>query len=426
LQYESGGYYDIKYTIPDKIGQERIVHAKGRAWFNADKVAYRFNGTLQDITIQEKAHTELEHARDRARMAIESANLGTYEVDLLTDELTTSDRFNAIWGLDQGLPRKELIAHIHPEDRAMRMKANRDALITGSIDYETRIIHQEGATRWIKVKGVVSYNVQGDPLRLTGVIQDITEQKTSEEILTLQVAERTLALQQSNDDLMQFAHVISHDLKEPVRKVKVFGSRIVDEMGDRLSPKAHLYLQKIENAALRMSDMIDGVLNYSSLSATAEPFETVNLDEILQQLEHDLEIAIQQKSASITRHALPTVKGIPVLIYQLFYNLLNNALKFSRLAPGPVINVSFVSMEKGGFVRIAVADNGIGFDNSFAESIFETFKRLNSKDRFEGTGLGLSLCKKIVERHGGTISASGRPGEGATFALTLPVSNNNN
>ena len=424
LQFESGGYYDVIYTIFDKGNTERIVHAKGRAWFNEDKIAYRFNGTLQDITIQEKARLDLEQAKERARLAIESADLGTYEVDLTTDMLTSSDRFNAIWGQTHTVSRNDLIQLIHPGDRNIRMAANRDALITGNIDYETRILWQDRSEHWIRVKGVVSYDSESKPVRITGVVQDITEQKRSEETLTLQVLERTLALQKSNDDLTQFAHVISHDLKEPVRKVKIFGSRIIEEFDAQLPPRGHLYLQKIATAADRMSDMIDGVLNYSSLSAANNPFAPVDLDHIFQQLEHDLEILIHQKSARVRRTPLPIVRGIPVLIYQLFYNLLNNALKFSRPSIDPIIDVASSIIDNERFISISIADNGIGFDNTFSASIFETFTRLNSKDRFEGTGLGLSLCRRIVERHGGTISATGRPDLGATFVLTLPMDNN--
>jgi signal transduction histidine kinase len=318
LQYESGGFYDITYTIVNKItGESRVVRAKGRAWFNDEKIAYRFNGTLQDITEQEQARLTLEQAEQRA---------------------------------------------------------------------------------WL-------------------------EQKQFAEELTKQVKERTLQLQRSNEDLMQFAHVITHDLKEPVRKIKIFSSRIKEETIGAMPEKTDLFLGKIKNAADRMSDMIEGVLNYSSLGATEEGFTDVNLNEVFHDIRTDLDVLLQQKTATLVYEKLPTVKGAPILIYQLFYNLVNNSLKFIRKGVPPIIIIksAFIQENDAELAEITVSDNGIGFDQDQALNIFNSFTRLNSKDVYEGTGLGLALSKKIVERHGGSISAIGIPNKGASMIIKLPA-----
>jgi len=240
---------------------------------------------------------------------------------------------------------------------------------------------------------------------------------------TLELSQLNISLQRSNEDLQQFAHVASHDLKEPVRKIRTFGSRLQDEYADILPDRARLFLDKIHNATERMFSMIDGVLAYSMLNASGQPIEKVDLNEVLKNIESDLEIIIQQKKATIKKGHLPTIEGASVLIHQLFYNLLNNSLKFSKADTTPVI---YISGEIKGtadepIAEIGFADNGIGFDSQHAQTIFDTFARLNSKDKYEGTGLGLSLCKKIVERHHGTVTAMGTKNNGAVFTIKLPL-----
>jgi PAS domain S-box-containing protein len=424
MQYDSGGFYDIVYTIVNAItGQERVVRAKGRAWFNEERVAYRFNGILQDITEQENTRLKIVKAEETARLAIGSADLGTYEIDLLSGEIIVSDRYNAIFGISEITDKGKIEEMMHPEDKASRIRAHTDSERTGNLDYETRVRWEDGSEHWVRVKGRYIYNETGKPMRLIGVVQDITEQKQFAEQLTQQVAERTLELQRSNEDLLQFAHVITHDLKEPVRKVKIFSNRIKEEMKEVLPPKVDLYLDKIHHASDRMFSMIEGVLNYSSLNADDEAVDFIDLNEVIRSIQGDLEIMIQQKAARIEYAALPAIQGAPILIYQLFYNLINNSLKFSKNGINPLITLSssLVREEGRDLARVTVADNGIGFDQQYAGNIFNTFARLHSKDKFEGTGMGLALSKKIVERHGGTIAALGAAGEGATFILTLPL-----
>ncbi|HEX8269688.1 MAG TPA: ATP-binding protein [Flavobacterium sp.] len=252
------------------------------------------------------------------------------------------------------------------------------------------------------------------------------------EKMELLVSKRTEELARSNDDLQQFAHVASHDLKEPLRKIAMFSNIIGNDHEQELSEKSKAYLHKIENASQRMSAMIEGVLSYSIININQPIFELVNLTLILEGVENDLELAIVQKDAKIIYNELPAVPGISLLLHQLFYNLINNALKFSKPEVSPIITISHkysdgsplklgavASAEK--YVEIIVSDNGIGINPAYAEQVFTIFSRLHAKDKYEGTGLGLALCRKIVQRHGGFIHADGEEGKGSSFHVFLPI-----
>lgn len=240
---------------------------------------------------------------------------------------------------------------------------------------------------------------------------------------TQELRRLNISLERSNEDLQQFAHVASHDLKEPVRKIRTFAGRLLDEYGDLLPGEARTFLAKIQHATQRMVTMIEGVLTYSILNSNEQTISVVDLNEVFDNIESDLEVVIEEAGAEIRRSELPRIEGAPVLIYQLFYNLVNNALKFSQNVDKPLIVISSRMTEGVGkrIAEVTIRDNGIGFEQDQSGRIFEAFTRLNSKDRFEGTGLGLALCKKIAERHRGSITATGRSGEGATFVVRLPL-----
>lgn len=279
---------------------------------------------------------------------------------------------------------------------------------------------------------VLHYNVDGLNVYLQLTVCKMDQEVvvnftdiTSLKNLQLDLLNKLKELERSNEELQQFAHVASHDLKEPVRKIRTFGSRIMTDFADDLPDKAKYYLEKIDSAASRIYAMIDGVLRYSSLNIADQAAEPVPLDKIMLQVQEDLELMIRQKNAVISWQQLPVIEASPLLIYQLFYNLVNNALKFSKAGVAPVISISSTIHTAGDnnrpFAMIRIADNGIGFKQDFAGKIFKTFIRLNSKDQYEGTGLGLSLCQKIAERFGGSIQAEASDGEGAVFTVMLPL-----
>ena len=270
-------------------------------------------------------------------------------------------------------------------------------------------------TRVLPVK-----NAEGKIVRWFGTNTDVTTQKQEEEKLERLVKERTAQLERSNEDLLQFAHVASHDLKEPLRKIQTFANRLEIELSGNISPSAKQYIDKINTASARLSNMIAGVLNYSQTNSEQHTISTVDLNRVIHDIESDLEIVISQTGAKIKTKDLPSIQGAEVLLHQLFYNLINNSIKFRRKDVPPLIEV-FCEYKDERKVRLIVKDNGIGFEQQSADIIFDTFSRLHPKDKFEGTGLGLALCRKIVSRHNGAIWAKSIYGSGAEFYVELPI-----
>lgn len=244
--------------------------------------------------------------------------------------------------------------------------------------------------------------------------------------LNLLVDRRTRELQNMHDDLLNFSHIISHDLKEPVRKIKFLISLIKELSSDENKGDAKAYLDRIEISTNRLNELIDGIHNYTEVQDNQVGINEVDLNELLSKIISDLDMQIESKDAQVTVKTMPVIEGIEILLSKLFYNLLENALKFTRHDTRPVIEVDYrnIIRDGGEYVEITVTDNGIGFDERYSSRIFEPFKRLHTKDTFEGAGLGLAICRKIVERHNGEIYARGICDTGSSFHVILPVKQN--
>ncbi len=225
-------------------------------------------------------------------------------------------------------------------------------------------------------------------------------------------------LQRSNRELQDFAFVASHDLQEPLRKIQAFGDRLKTKSGDALSDDARGYLNTMLSASVRMQTLISDLLNLSRVTTKAQPFVAVKLDRIASEVKEDLNARIEETRGSVKIGKLGILQADPLQMRQLFQNLLSNALKFSRAGVDPVIEVK--RLETGSQVGFTVEDNGIGFDQKHAEKIFTVFQRLHGRGEYEGTGVGLAICRKIVERHQGTIEATSTPGVGTKFTVLFP------
>ena len=278
---------------------------------------------------------------------------------------------------------------------------------------------------WLSVNAQpLFYPGEAMPYAVVSSYTNITERKQKDEALRQYSDE----LQRSNRELQDFASVTSHDLKEPLRKIRAFGSRLEGRCKDALSVEGKDYLDRMLNAAERMDGLIDDILTYSRVSSKGQPFARVDLNEVVNEILSDLEVRIEQAGGTVIVTTLPVIDADPMQMRQLFQNLIGNALKFTMEGIAPVVKVTghiAPSRERGKNARsvchLVVQDNGIGFDEKYLEKVFTVFQRLNNRSNYEGTGVGLAICRKIAERHGGTITARSAPGQCATFAVTLPI-----
>jgi two-component system, chemotaxis family, CheB/CheR fusion protein len=306
---------------------------------------------------------------------------------------------------------------------------------------EVKMLHRDKKYQWNLLRTKVSKDDKGRIANLVVTITDIHDQKVMNEVLENKVVERTKeladinhALELSNNDLQQFASVASHDLQEPLRKIQMFAAMLRDNFASTLPDNGGRYLDKIIHSSSRMKSLITDILDYSRLSASETNFARTNLNQLIADALDDFEITIKEKGATVKMNELPIVEINPGQVRQVFHNLLSNALKFSRPDVLPVITITgelvaqknFNSLPEpaGNWCRITVTDNGIGFEKEFAANIFNLFHRLHSKDKFEGSGIGLAITKKIIDKHQGIITAESVENEGATFTIVLPVRQN--
>jgi PAS domain S-box-containing protein len=248
------------------------------------------------------------------------------------------------------------------------------------------------------------------------IARDIRERKRAED----EMRSFTKRLQQSNRELEDFAYVASHDLQEPLRKIQAFADLLKTKHGASVPPQARDYLDRMQSAAKRMQVLINDLLSFSRVTTKAKPFVPVSLGEIARDVAKDLEVRTHETGGAIVIGDLPTIDADPLQMRQLLQNLTANALKFHREGVAPVVEIA-ASIGNDGLCRLTVSDNGIGFEEKYAERIFTMFERLHGRAKYEGTGIGLAICRKIAQRHGGDIEARSTLGEGAAFTVTIPV-----
>ncbi len=309
------------------------------------------------------------------------------------------------------------------------VKDNRAIMETGqpALNHEDLVVRPDGEVVWIATTKVPLHDVEGRCTGLVGVSSDISVRKEAEERLRL-AAEQ---LRRSNLDLQDFASIASHDLQEPLRKIQAFGDRLKIKCAAGLGENGRDYLDRMQDAARRMQILLHDLLTLSRVTSKAQPFERVDLRKVVEEVVSNLEVRIEQTGAQVEIGRLPLIEADAAQMRQLFQNLISNAIKFQREGTQPEVIVSAKVLDNAESLpgampgeeicQIMVRDNGIGFDEQYLDRIFQVFQRLHSRSEYEGTGIGLAVCRKIVDRHGGTISAKSAAGDGATFIVTLPV-----
>ena len=408
---------------------------------------------MQEERVRLLAREELRKVQERLTLTQQIGRVGTFEWDVRDNRLLWTPELEALYGLTPGESGDDYqgwASRVHPDDVQATQEQMRAAIEDHApFNIEYRVIWPDGTIHWLIAKGEATYDEQGKPNHLLGVQIDITDRKAYEQqlaslnlelqelnaTLEARVEQRTAALdllntelRRSNQELQDFAYVASHDLQEPLRKIQAFGNLLEEEYGQALGG-GKVYLDRMRNAAARMRTLIDDLLTFSRVTTKAEPFIQVNLTDIVQQVVDDLESRLHASHGSITIGELPVIEADPRQMYQLFQNLLANALKFHRPGVPPDVNVwselpddtSELLQAGGQQCNIFVKDNGIGFDEKYLDRIFTVFQRLHGKEEFEGTGIGLAVVRKIVERHGGSVTARSKEGEGTTFIVTIPL-----
>lgn len=323
---------------------------------------------------------------------------------------------------------ENFMGFVHPDDldklteQVNKMMENEDLPF---IHY--RIIQKNGSIKHFKAYGKVLIDSDGHK-KLLGTTADITDEIENYRL----IEERNLELERNNKELASFNYVASHDLQEPLRKIQTFISRLEDKEKANLSDNGKLYITRIKSSSARMRSLIDDLLQFSRTNKSEEAFEDSNINILLETAKHDLAEIISDKRARISSDSIPSMKVIPFQIKQLFLNLISNSLKYSRENVAPVITISYSQTQASDLPKIkfskhdlyhtiSIKDNGIGFDQEYAEKIFILFNRLHNKNEYSGTGIGLSICKKIVENHNGYITAEGKLDQGSVFTVYLPM-----
>lgn len=389
-----------------------------------------------DVSEQVRSREVIEESKYYLNNAVDLAELGTWNIDLKNNFVDYSPRVAEWWGLSvNGANLDIVIDCIHADDREKVLHAVNHAINTsGYYDADYRLINAiTKQERYIQANGKVFYDDNG-PVRLSGTARDVSLFKMTQHELERQVNARTQELidlnrdlSTSNENLRQFAYVASHDLQEPLRKIQTFSAMVKDQMTNQNFVRT--YLSKIDSSAARMSALIRDVLLYSKISKDERNEVLVDLNQVLEDVKNDFELLIEQKDAVIRAVPLPVIKGNPLHFRQLFSNLIGNSLKFSETSPFIEIHGDLkdgkdtpLPLNKSKkYHRLEFRDNGIGFEPEYADQIFGLFTRLHNGRDFGGTGIGLALCKKVVESYDGLITATSRKGEGTTFVILLPT-----
>tara|TARA_R110002049_G_scaffold223308_1_gene394926 strand:- start:6 stop:3023 length:3018 start_codon:yes stop_codon:yes gene_type:complete len=435
-----GNLQVIEHTYRIITKQGKIKHFKTNGQFIKKNGKTVLIGVVQDVTEIVEFEESLKQSNEELKFQNTFLNdaealgkMGSFRINTATNVPELSDNVYKMLDCD---PHEfepghhAYLAFVHPEDLEHYKKHIEKILDSKAFEsFVYRVKTKKGTIKYFKSTG--HFDVYNGEEYLLGLLQDVTEDIRAEEFLKLKNRELT----RSNAELESFNRVASHDLQEPLRKIQLFVSRIEEREGERFSDKSKTYFEKVTKGVKRMQSLIKNLLTYSSIDSTKKDFEKVNLNDVSNKVNDDLANRIKEANAIIVVDKLPKIKGVVFQLEQLFTNLLSNALKYRSISDTPKIRIQYEkapASELPGHViklskyyhKISFVDNGIGFATKHAEKIFEVFQRLHQKTEYSGTGIGLAICKKIVENHNGYIYAKGEVGVGAEFVIYLPAEMN--
>ncbi|ADD03914.1 sensor box histidine kinase [Natrialba magadii ATCC 43099] len=403
---------ELEHQIVREDGTVAWIVSRATPLLDENGEITQWLGAANDVTERVERERYLEDAKERLEAATEAGAVGTWEWHIPEDQMVTGASFAKKFGIDpdaatEGVSLDQFISAIHDDDRE-RVKRRLEDTIESGEEYEEeyRVWDSNNELRWVVARGHVEYDDDGNPVTFPGALSDITERKQFEQ-----------RLEESNKRLEQFAYAASHDLQEPLRMVTSYLQLIDRRYTDELDKDGEEFIEFAIDGADRMRNMIEGLLEYSRIETRGDPFEPIDLDTVLADVRQDLQMCIEESGAEITAESLPRVEGDPGQLRQVFQNLLSNAIEYSDDTP----RVEISAVRNGPKVVVSVADEGIGIDPDDGERVFEIFQSLHAQDEYAGTGIGLAICKRIIERHGGDIWVESDPGEGATFSFTLPA-----
>ena len=408
--YNATVYKDTRGNVLGVFAAARDVTEKKRAEDELD----RYREHLEELV--EERTTELHRSEVSLARAQEIAHLGSWELDLVINKLTWSDEVYRIFGLQPkqfDATYEAFLERVHPDDRAAVDKTYSDSVQQGKDSYEIehRIVRGDtGEIRFVHEKCEHFRDDAGNIIRSVGMVHDITERKQHEQ-----------QLKRSNENLEQFAYVASHDLQEPLRIMASYSQLLERRYKEQLDRDAKDFIEFIVDAAGRMQTLITDLLAYSRAGRHDLTLSQVDCNKVMQKVTSALSKTIEAEEARVSWDELPVVAGAEISFMQLFQNLIGNALKFRSSEP-PEINVSVIN--KNNEWVFSVSDNGIGIEPQYKERIFQIFQRLHSRSDYAGTGIGLSICKKIVDNFGGRIWVESESGKGSTFYFTVPIERN--
>jgi PAS domain S-box-containing protein len=408
--------YDIDHrAVNPDTDEVRWIRSIGQATYADDGTPTRFDGINYEITERKLTEKALRESREDLYRAQAVARTGSWRLDVRKNELLWSDENWRIFEVPKGtaLTYETFLSTIHPDDREYVDKQWSAALRGEPYDIEHRIV-VDGQVKWVRERAELEFDADGTLKGGFGTTQDITEKKQAERDLQTLMEE----LKRSNSDLEQFAYAASHDLQEPLRVVAGFVSLLEKKYKEKLDDKAHEYIEYSIDGVKRMQVLIKDLLAYSQVGTKGKTFKPTVCSVALEQAIYNLHTAIEESGAEITYDCLPTVSADTSQLTRLFQNLIGNAIKFRGKER---LKIHIAVQQKGNEWVFSIRDNGIGIDPKFFGRIFVVFQRLHTREEYEGTGIGLAVCKKIVERHGGHIWVESEQGKGTTFYFTMPV-----